>query len=82
MLAEPPDNWFVEQIKEFEKDPKFQAECAMMDVTERICEMHGQPRGIYKILFLIMTWCADKLIWRADTKVILQNQGDTAKNGV
>lgn len=62
MLAVP--EWFEGQLKEFKKDPQFQAECALMDVTEKICKMYGQPKGIYGILFWLLNWSADKLIWR------------------
>ena len=57
-------NWFSNIMIECEKDPRFHAECALMDVTERICKMHGQPKGIYGLLFWILNWSADKLIWR------------------
>ena len=56
--------WFKDNIKEFEKDPKFKAEYALLDVMNKICERHGQPKGIYKILFYLMEWCAQRLIWK------------------
>ena len=57
--------WFENQMAEFEKDPQFQAESALLDVTERICKVHdGQPKGIYRILFWLLNWSANKLIWK------------------
>jgi len=45
-----------------------QAEDCLMALTEKICEIHGQYRGIYLILYWILEWCADKLIWRQRMK--------------
>ena len=60
----PHCDWFKNHMIGLEKDPQFQMECSMMDVTEGICKMYGQPKGIYGILFWLLNWSADKLIWR------------------
>ena len=64
MISEPSEQWFRNQLLESKKDPRFHADYALMDVTERICEMYGQPKGVYGILFWLLQWSANKLIWR------------------
>lgn len=59
--------WFTDKMLEFEKDPQFQAEYALLDVTEKIWEM-GEPKGIYRIIYWLLEWSADKLIWRKKEK--------------
>ena len=64
MIGTPSENWFKKRMLEANADPRFHAECSFMDITERICEMYGQPKGIYGLYFHIFEWLADKLIWR------------------
>ena len=64
VYSSTPSIWFKNSMLECEKDPRFHTESALMDVTERICEMYGQPKGIYGFLFWLLQWSADKLIWR------------------
>ena len=42
LMGSDTTTWFENQLKEFEKDPQFQADYALMDVTERICKVHGR----------------------------------------
>lgn len=37
-----------------------------MELTETICSLHGQYKGIYKIYYHILEFVADKLIWRKE----------------
>lgn len=64
MIGYPSEEWFKNQMLEVEKDPRSHAECVLLDITENICEMYGQPKGIYRLLFYLLNWSADKLIWR------------------
>ena len=52
-----------DEIKKLRKDPQYIGEEKLMDFTEHIWKM-GRPRGIYKILYRVLEFCADKLIWR------------------
>ena len=56
--------WFTDILEEYRKDPAFIAEAAKLDMLEKICKVHGPPTGVYRMLFLILEWRADKLIWR------------------
>lgn len=56
--------WFKNLMIESEKDPRSHAEYALLDLENKICKIHGQPKGIYSILFWILGCCSDKLIWR------------------
>jgi hypothetical protein len=40
------------------------AEWALLELTETICEIHGQYKGRYYWLYRILEWSATKLIWR------------------
>jgi len=40
------------------------AEAALLDLTEIICQIHGPYRGRYYWLWRLLEWTADKLIWR------------------
>jgi len=55
--------WFEDQIEKMREDPQYIAEEKLMALTEQIWSM-GKPVGIYKILFRLLEFCADKLIWR------------------
>jgi len=61
--------WFRALYLECEQDPRFHAECALMDFTEKIIEINGQPKGVYKVLFWLLDWAADRLIWRKREEV-------------
>jgi len=52
------------------KDAYFNAEYSLLDFTERVCEIHGQYKGIYLIYYRIFEWLADKLLWRNATNPI------------
>jgi len=56
--------WFEKYMVELEKDPQFHAEGVLLSLQDEICKAYGQPQGIYRILFWILNWSADKLIWR------------------
>jgi len=56
-------SWFKEEVKWMSKDPRYIAEEKLMDFTEHIWAM-GKPIGIYKLLYRLLEFCADKLIWR------------------
>ena len=45
-------------------DPQVQAEAALLELTESICKKYGPYRGRYKLLYWLLEWTADKLIWR------------------
>jgi hypothetical protein len=64
-MIESPDPEYFEKLRlQAHRDPRYHAEEALLDLTEKICEAHGgQPRGIYKHLFHLMQWCAGRLIW-------------------
>ena len=64
MIGEPTEEWYRRMLLEFQKDLRFRAECSLLGVTDEICQILGQPRGIYRILFWLLQWCANKLIWR------------------
>ena len=53
-----------EMAEQFKDDPEYQAEGHLLALTEKICEIHGQYRGIYLVLFWVLEWTADKLIYR------------------
>ena len=45
-------------------DLQVQAEEALLELTELICQKHGPFRGRYKLLWRLLEWTATKLIWR------------------
>ena len=64
MIPETCEDYFSRVFRKLENDSKFKAECALLELTELICEMHGQPKGLKKIYYKILEWCATKLIWQ------------------
>ena len=61
-------NWFDKKIKKFENDPQYIAELRFLKFTEAICRIK-QPKGFYKLLFIIMDYIALLLIYRRKTNV-------------
>lgn len=59
-------NNFKAELKK--KNAYYDAEYSLLNFTERVCEIHGQYRGIYLIYYHIFEWLADKLLWRAKAK--------------
>jgi len=56
-------SWFEDSAKKMENDPQYIAEGKLIALTEQIWKI-GKPVGIYKILFRVLEFCADKLIRR------------------
>lgn len=50
-------------IQGFKKEPQFRAECALLDLTECICEINKKQVLPIRILIRIIQWCADKAIY-------------------
>ena len=61
---------FEKQIEGLGNDLHYQAEGHLLELTETICQLHGQYKGRYLVLYHLLEWVADKLIWRSkkDTK--------------
>jgi len=55
---------FKNMLDDLRNDPYFLAENSLLDFTEKVCELHGQFKGIYKIYYHIFEWVADKMLWR------------------
>ena len=64
MIEDSSNKWFEEIMEGLKKDPQCRAEYFLLDLGNEICKIHGQPKGIYWILFYLLNWSADKLIWR------------------
>jgi len=59
--------WYNEALAKLENDPQWIAEGHFLDLTETICTIHGKesPKGFNGMLFWILEWCANRLIWKA-----------------
>jgi len=59
--------WFGELVEKMEHDPQYIAESHLLNLTETICIIHGgrRPKGLNGVLFWLIEWCANKLIWQA-----------------
>ena len=55
---------FEEEIDRMRIDPYYKAEYGLLEFTERVCEIHGQFKGIYYLYYKIFEWIADKMLWR------------------
>jgi len=57
--------WFAKKMNELSNDSQLIAECKLIDLTETICIIHGKkrPNGLSGILFWLLEWSANKLIW-------------------
>lgn len=42
------------------------AEDTLLELTETICQIHGQFKGRYYWLWRLLEWTATKLIWRKE----------------
>jgi len=51
MKKSTAQTWFE---NETDRLREYQALESLMDLTEKICEIHGQPKGYRKILFRVM----------------------------
>jgi len=56
-------NWWQEEVKKWETDPQYIAEAKLLDLTEAICRIK-QPKGLNRLLFLLMEKIASFLIWK------------------
>lgn len=54
---------FRQMIVEFNDDPQFRAEGALLELSELICEINPSQNLPIRILLLIIEWCADKAIY-------------------
>ena len=63
MKKSTAQTWFE---NETDRLREYQALESLMDLTEKICEMHGQPKGYRKILFWLLQWTAEELIYPKD----------------
>jgi len=66
MKKSTAQKWFETETDRLRNDPEYQALESLMDLTEKICEMHGQPKGYRKILFWLLQWTAEELIYPKD----------------
>jgi len=58
------EKWYKNFIEKVEKTPEYHAEGSLLELEERICEIGGQPKGLYAILFWLLEWIANILIYR------------------
>jgi len=55
---------FNELMQAAKKDPRFGMEANLLDLTERLWKHYGKPTGKYRVLYRLLEWSANKLIWR------------------
>ena len=58
-------NLHQQLVEEFNDDPQFKAEGALLDLTECICEINKRQQLPIRMLIRIIEWCTHKAIyWR------------------
>ncbi len=63
------DYSYLEQfIKDHETGPQFKAECALLDLTECICEIHRKQTLPIRVLIRIIRWSTEKAIYWEEEK--------------
>ena len=58
------EQWYKNLSTKTKKSPFYKAETALFNLEEEICKIGDQPKGLYKILFWLLEWFANLLIYR------------------
>lgn len=62
------EQWYSNLVSKVEGTPQYCAEGALLELEERICEIGGQQKGHYRILFWLLEWTANLLIYKESKK--------------
>lgn len=63
------EQWYNEEVSKIEGTPQYCAEANLLELEENICKIGGQPKGYCGLLFWLLEWIANKLIYRKTQSV-------------